>query len=261
MDNIEQAIIISDRVGSSHFVQAFPIESFRHFMERTTPTWRAMRVEMTMSILAQIKQSLVECDEQKTPKLVEQALSEGYSAKKILDDGLLAGMSEVGRLFRDGEYFVPEVLIAAEAMKAALTLLKPHLQRAGVKPRAIALMGTVKGDLHDIGKNLVATMLEGAGFEVVDLGVDVPPERFVQSCRERFYDMVGLSALLTTTMPMMEATIRALRETLPHPPKIMIGGAPVTEDYAKKIGADGYGRDAATGAELALRLCLVTPAQ
>ncbi|MFQ5805896.1 MAG: corrinoid protein [Phycisphaerae bacterium] len=208
-----------------------------------------------MSLLEQLTKALIDGDEQATSKLVERALSEGLAAKQILEEGLLAGMAEVGRRFRDGEYFVPEVLIAAEAMKAGTELLRPHLAREGVTAAATAAIGTVKGDLHDIGKNLVATMLGGAGFEVVDLGVDVPAEKFVEICRERPVHMVGLSALLTTTMPMMAEIVNELRDKLDSPPVILIGGAPVTEAYAQEIGADGYGRDAATGAELAKELC------
>jgi 5-methyltetrahydrofolate--homocysteine methyltransferase len=209
-----------------------------------------------VSVLEQIAKAIVDCDEQSTPKLVEQALSEGQPAKQILNEGLLVGMAEVGRLFRDGEYFVPEVLVAAEAMKAAAEILKPHLAQQGVKPVATATLGTVRGDLHDIGKNLVATMLEGAGFEVIDLGVDVSGEKFVEVCQTRKVDLVGLSALLTTTMPAMSDIVKALREKLDPAPVILVGGAPVTEAYAREIGADGYGRDAATGAELAKQLCL-----
>jgi len=210
-----------------------------------------------VSTLDEIAQALIDCDDETTPTLVERALAEGIPARDILNDGLLAGMAEVGRLFRDGEYFVPEVLVAAEAMKKGTAILKPALVAQGVKPAATAVVGTVKGDLHDIGKNLLATMLEGAGFEVVDLGVDVSPEQFVAACRERPIQLVGLSALLTTTMPAMADVVRAMHEQLPSPPVILIGGAPVTEDYAREIGADGYGRDAATGAELAKELCHV----
>jgi len=213
-------------------------------------------MEAVVSMLKQIANALINFDEQTTAKLVQQALAEGLAAKQILEEGLLAGMAEVGRRFRDGEYFVPEVLVAAEAMKAGTTLLKPHLVRQGVKPAATAIIGTVKGDLHDIGKNLVATMLEGAGFEVVDLGVDVAAEKFVEACRARAVQLVGLSALLTTTMPMMAEIVKALHEQLDASPVILIGGAPVTEAYVQEIGADGYGRDAATGAELAKQLCL-----
>lgn len=209
-----------------------------------------------MSVLEQIAQAVIDGDEVGTPKLVEQALLAGTAAKTVLQDGLLKGMTEVGRRFREGEYFVPEVLIAAEAMKAGTSLLKPHLAKAGVKPEATAIIGTVRGDLHDIGKNLVATMLEGAGFEVIDLGVDVPPEKFVEVCLSRKVDVVALSALLTTTMPMMEQSVKKLKTEVQPTPAIIVGGAPVTQEYADKIGANGYGRDAATGAELAKSLVI-----
>jgi len=207
-----------------------------------------------MSVLEQIAQAVIDGDEIGTPKLVEQALGAGMAAKAVLQEGLLKGMTEVGRRFREGEYFVPEVLIAAEAMKAGTNLLKPHLAKAGVKPEATAIIGTVRGDLHDIGKNLVATMLEGAGFEVIDLGVDVPPEKFVEVCLSRKVDVVAMSALLTTTMPMMEQSVKKLKTEVQPTPTIIVGGAPVTQEYADKIGANGYGRDAASGAELAKAL-------
>jgi 5-methyltetrahydrofolate--homocysteine methyltransferase len=213
-------------------------------------------MEAAVSLLEQIAESIINYDEDNAAKLVEQAIADKWSAKQILNDGLLKGMAEVGRRFREGEYFVPEVLIAAEAMKAGTELLKPHLAAQGVKPSATAVVGTVKGDLHDIGKNLVVTMLEGAGFEVIDLGVDVSAEKFVEACREREVHMVGLSALLTTTMPMMQAIVNELHAAVDPKPIILIGGAPVTEAYAREIGADGYGRDAASGAELAKELCV-----
>ena len=209
-----------------------------------------------MSILQQLSEAVVNYDEQNVPKLVEQALAEGLPAKQVLDEGLLIGMEEVGRRFRDGEYFIPEVLIAAEAMKAGTSILKPHLIQQGARAAATAVIGTVRGDLHDIGKNLVATMLEGAGFEVVDLGVDVSAEKFIEACKQHGSNLVGLSALLTTTMPAMEGIVKQLRAELTPCPVILVGGAPLTEAYAKQIGADGYGRDAASGAELAKRLCM-----
>ena len=208
-----------------------------------------------MSALEAIAQAVIDGDENATPKLVEAALAAKIPAKQVLHDGLLKGMMEVGRRFREGEYFVPEVLIAAEAMKAGTTILKPHLAKAGVKAEATAVIGTVKGDLHDIGKNLVATMLEGAGFEVVDLGVDVTPEKFIEACKQRGAKLVAMSALLTTTMPMMEDSVRKIKAALKPAPVIIIGGAPVTQEYADKIGASGYGRDAATGADVAKQLC------
>jgi 5-methyltetrahydrofolate--homocysteine methyltransferase len=209
-----------------------------------------------MSVLEALQQAVIVGDDEQVPGLVTQALDAGLPADQVLKAGLLAGMAEVGRRFRECEYFIPEVLVAAGAMKAGTELLRPHLARQGVKPLATAAIGTVKGDLHDIGKSLVATMLEGAGFEVVDLGVDVSADQFVEACRARPIDLVALSALLTTTMPEMPEIVRRLRSELNPPPRIIIGGSPVTQEYADRIGADGYGRDAATGAEVARRLCL-----
>ena len=185
--------------------------------------------------------------------LVEAALAEGAPAQEILNEGLLAAMSEVGQRFKRNEVFVPEVLVAARAMKAGTEVLKPHLAQAGVQSLANAVVGTVKGDLHDIGKNLVIMMLEGAGFAVVDAGVDVPPERFVALAKEHDAKVVGLSALLTTTMPGMKGAVDALRAS-GLPVKVMIGGAPVTQAYCDEIGADGYSVDAASAADLAKRL-------
>jgi 5-methyltetrahydrofolate--homocysteine methyltransferase len=162
-------------------------------------------------------------------------------------------MSEVGQRFKRNEVFVPEVLVAARAMKAGTELLKPHLIKAGVQAVATAVMGTVKGDLHDIGKNLVIMMLEGAGFAVVDAGVDVSPEKFVALAKEHHAKIVGLSALLTTTMPSMKGAVEAIRAS-GVPAKVIIGGAPVTQTYCDAIGADGYSADAASAAELAKRL-------
>jgi 5-methyltetrahydrofolate--homocysteine methyltransferase len=186
-------------------------------------------------------------------KLVEELLAAGAPAQEILNNGLLEAMGEVGQRFKRNEVFVPEVLVAARAMKAGTELLKPHLTQAGVQAVATAIMGTVKGDLHDIGKNLVIMMLEGAGFAVVDAGVDVAPERFVELAREHNAKVVGLSALLTTTMPGMRSAVDALRAS-GLPVKVMVGGAPVTQAYSDEIGADGYSVDAASAAELASRL-------
>jgi 5-methyltetrahydrofolate--homocysteine methyltransferase len=186
-------------------------------------------------------------------RLVEAALAEGAPAQEILNDGLLAAMGEVGQRFKRNEVFVPEVLVAARAMKAGTEVLKPHLIQAGVQAVATAIMGTVKGDLHDIGKNLVIMMLEGAGFAVVDAGVDVAPERFVALAKEHSARIVGLSALLTTTMPGMKGAVDALRAA-GLPVKVIVGGAPVTQAYCDEIGADGYSMDAASAADLAKRL-------
>ena len=185
--------------------------------------------------------------------LVNQFIEAGEPAGDILDKGLLEAMSEVGQRFKRNEVFVPEVLVAARAMKAGTEILKPHLVEAGVEAVGTAIMGTVKGDLHDIGKNLVIMMLEGAGFNVFDAGVDVSPEKFISLAKEHNAHIVGLSALLTTTMPSMKTTVDAMRgEGVTA--KIIIGGAPVTQDYCDSIGADGYSEDAAAAAELALSL-------
>ncbi|HUV93226.1 MAG TPA: corrinoid protein [Anaerolineae bacterium] len=182
-------------------------------------------------------------------------LSEGLPAGDLLNEAMIPAMAEVGRLFEANEYYVPEMLIAARAMKAGLAILRPQLVKEDVKPLGKVALGTVKGDLHDIGKNLVSIMIEGAGFEVVDLGVDVSPEAFVDAVRDQDVDLVGLSALLTTTMPSMKTTIEAFEEAgLRDQVKIIVGGAPLTQRYADEIGADGYGRDAAAAANLAKQL-------
>jgi len=183
---------------------------------------------------------------------VSTALAAGLNPETILKDGLIAAMGEVGRLFEENEYFVPEMLVAARAMQAGLTLLKPHLAAGGAVATGKVVIGTVKGDLHDIGKNLVAMMLEGAGFEVVDLGTDVSPEQFVDAVKNQGVGVIAMSALLTTTMPNMKNTIDALVEAgVRDGVKVMIGGAPVTQAYADEIGADGYAPDASRAATLA----------
>jgi 5-methyltetrahydrofolate--homocysteine methyltransferase len=176
---------------------------------------------------------------------VNKALEEGNDPAEILNQGMIAAMREVGRLFEEGEYYVPEMLIAARAMQSGLGLLKPLLVDSGVEPTGKVAVGTVKGDLHDIGKNLVAMMFEGAGFAITDLGTDVAPERFVAAIQEEGVDVVALSALLTTTMPSMQATIDAIVAAgLRDKVKVIVGGAPVTPEYAKQIGADGFAPDA-----------------
>jgi 5-methyltetrahydrofolate--homocysteine methyltransferase len=186
---------------------------------------------------------------------VREALDEGTPVREILHDGLIAGMNVVGDRFKKNEFYIPEVLIAARAMKAGMELIRPKLIEEDVKPAGIAAIGTVKGDLHDIGKNLVAMMLEGAGFQVVDLGIDVPPEKFVQSVRDEGVQIVCMSALLTTTMPSMQATVDALKEAgVTDNIRTLVGGAPVTEAYAEQIGADGYAADAASAADRAREL-------
>ena len=185
---------------------------------------------------------------------VQAALAGDVAAADILNIALIPAMGEVGRLFEDGDYFVPEMLIAARAMKAGLAIIKPLLVDSGVEPAGKVAIGTVKGDLHDIGKNLVAMMLEGAGFEIMDLGTDVAPEKFVEAAKSGA-DIIGLSALLTTTMPSMELTVKALVAAgVRDQVKVIIGGAPVTAEYAAQIGADGFAPDASQAANLAKRL-------
>lgn len=186
---------------------------------------------------------------------VQAAIDAGLPPSDILNDGMVDAMAEVGRLFEEGEYYVPEMLIAARAMQAGLALLKPHLIEADVQSVGTVAIGTVKGDLHDIGKNLVGMMLEGGGFEVVDLGVDVPPEKFIEVVQGGGVDVLALSALLTTTMANMEATIQALETAgIRDQTKIIVGGAPVTPEYSEQIGADGYSADASRAVNLAKSL-------
>jgi 5-methyltetrahydrofolate--homocysteine methyltransferase len=192
-----------------------------------------------------------------TKASVEAALQNGISAGEIMQNCLIAAMDEVIRLFEEGEYREPELLVCARAMQAGFSAIKPQLVKSNVKAAGRVAVGTVKGDLHDIGKNLVAMMLEGAGFEVVDLGTDVPPERFVAEVKSGKVDLISLSALLTTTMPSMADTIQALQAAgLRDKVKVMVGGAPVTESYAMQIGADGYGPDASAAVRLAKNLVL-----
>lgn len=197
------------------------------------------------TLIKEIFANVMEGQSEAVKTKVQAALDAGIPAPDILNDGMIAAMAEVGRLFEEGEYFVPEMLIAARAMQAGLALLKPHLIDSGVEAVGKVVIGTVKGDLHDIGKNLVAMMLEGAGFEVVDLGTDVSPEKFVAAARDSNAEIVAMSALLTTTMPGMKTTIEALNASgLRGQVKVLVGGAPVTQDYANLIGADGYSSDA-----------------
>jgi len=186
---------------------------------------------------------------------VTAALEAGVSAADILNNACIAAMREVGRLFEEGEKFVPEMLISARAMKAGVNLLKPHLTQEDISVVGKVVVGTVRGDLHDIGKNLVHMMLEGTGFEVVDLGTDVAPEKFVGAVQEHEPDIVGMSALLTTTMPAMKTTIEALSEAgLRDRVKVLIGGAPVTQGFADEIGADGFAPDASSATRKAKEL-------
>ena len=208
-----------------------------------------------MNSLDTIYTAVLEGDAAGVQAGVKTALAESTPAETILKEGLIAAMAEVGRLFEENEYFVPEMLVAARSMQGGLALLKPLLAAGGTTPAGTVVVGTVKGDLHDIGKNLVSMMLEGAGFEIVDLGTDVPPERFVAAVKEHHAQVIGMSALLTTTMPSMASTIKALEEAgLRGKVKVMVGGAPVTDEFAKRIGADGYSPDASSAVRLAKAL-------
>ena len=188
-------------------------------------------------------------------ELTEKALAGGEKPQDVLTNGLVAGMSVVGKKFKNNEFYVPEVLIAARAMKNAMEVLRPKLVETGVEPVARVAIGTVRGDLHDIGKNLVGMMMEGAGFEILDLGVDVKPEQFVQTVKDKNAGLICLSALLTTTMPAMKETLQALQDAgMRGNVCVMIGGAPVTQNYADEIGADGYAPDAASAVDKAKEL-------
>lgn len=206
-----------------------------------------------MADLKALADAVIKGDQGTAVEITKAALKENTAAKDVLDKGLIAGMDVVGVRFKNNEIYIPEVLIAARAMKMAMEILEPELVKAGVEPVGKLLIATVQGDLHDIGKNLVAMMLKGAGFEVIDLGVDVGPEKFVEQVKTKGVQLVGMSALLTTTMPGMERTIKALKEAGVSA-KIMIGGAPVTQGYADKIGADGYAADAASAVDMAKSL-------
>ena len=203
--------------------------------------------------LKQIYQGVMDGDLDLVKTGVQDALEEKVTAEAILKQSMMAAMAEVGQLFEDGEYFVPELLVAARAMKGGLEILKPFLSEEAVEPIGKVVTGTVKGDLHDIGKNLVGIMMEGVGFEIIDMGTDVSPEKFIEAVKESGAQVVAMSALLTTTMANMPDTIKAFKEAgLRDTVKIMVGGAPVTEEYAKKIGADGYAPDASQAAKVAL---------
>ena len=197
------------------------------------------------AVLETLYEGIMDGDMELVQEKVQEALDAGIGPGRILNEGMIAAMAEVGQLFEDGEYFVPEMLIAARAMQGGMSILKPYLAEGDVQCPGKVIIGTVKGDLHDIGKNLVAMMLEGAAFEIVDLGTDVSADKFVAAVRENSANVVAMSALLTTTMPNMENTITALKEAgLRDKVKVMVGGAPLTQDYAEKIGADGYAADA-----------------
>jgi 5-methyltetrahydrofolate--homocysteine methyltransferase len=196
-----------------------------------------------------IAEALIEGNADKVRELVQGGIDEGVEAQKLLDEGLIAGMEVVGVRFKNCEIYVPEVLVSARAMHAGMGILEPILAASGVKARGTFVVGTVKGDLHDIGKNLVAMMLKGAGWKVIDLGVDVDAEKFVQAAIDEDADVIGLSALLTTTMVNMKSVVEVAKNK-DCKAKIVVGGAPLTQNYADEIGADGYAPDAATAAEM-----------
>jgi len=206
-----------------------------------------------MADLQALSEALIRGDRNKVVELTKQAIEERVPPKRILEEGLIAGMNVVGKRFKANEIYVPEVLIAARAMKGGMELLQPKLTEAGVKPVATVVLGTVKGDLHDIGKNLVGMMLIGGGMKVVDVGTDVSAEKFIQACKSENAKILALSALLTTTMPQMGEVVKAAKAAGVQV-KTMIGGAPVTQSFAEEIGADGYAPDAASAVDLARSL-------
>ncbi len=200
--------------------------------------------------LKEIADNLIKGKAPEVKQLVQRAIDAGEDVEKVLNEGLVAGMSVVGAKFKANEFYIPEVLIAARAMKAGMGILRPILAEKNIKGIGTVVLGTVRGDLHDIGKNLVAMMLEGAGFEIIDLGVDVSPEKFIETAKEKKADLVGLSALLTTTMPSMKDVVKAVGDSgLKDKVKVIIGGAPLTQSYADEIGADGYAPDAASAVD------------
>ena len=203
--------------------------------------------------LKALADAVIKGDRNSAVEMTKAALAENIGAAEVLNEGLIAGMDIIGGRFKRNEVYVPEVLIAARAMKSAMEILEPALAKAGVKPIGKFIIGTVQGDLHDIGKNLVAMMMKGAGFEVVDIGVDASPEKFVEKAKASGAHIIGMSALLTTTMPAMEKTVKAVKGA-GLSAKIMVGGVPVTKGFADKIGADGYAPDAASAVDAAKSL-------
>ena len=201
-----------------------------------------------MSILEQIKEQVITGNANDVKEYTDRAVADGLAVASILNEGLIAGMNVVGALFKNNEVYVPEVLMSARAMHMGLAVIKPLIARAGIKEKGVVAIGTVKGDMHDIGKNLVIMMLEGAGYKVIDLGVDVPIEKFLQVVEEQHPQVIGISALLTTTMPQMKGTVEKLKECGDRI-KIVVGGAPITAKFAQDIGADGYAADAASAVE------------
>jgi len=223
-----------------YITKAFELNHLKELFEGVDP------------LMQDLAYCLITGNQHEVDRLTKQALDDGFTANTILDDGLISGMALVGIKFRDNIIFVPEVLVAARAMKAGMAHVEPILSASGIKPLGIVIMGTVKGDLHDIGKNLCIMMLRGAGFTVHDLGVDTKPDEFIDAVIEHEANVLGMSALLTTTMPNMGKTITAFEEAgVREHIKIMVGGAPVTQEFADDMGADGYGKDAMSCVEKA----------
>jgi len=208
--------------------------------------------------LNELKENVINGKADKVKELTQKALDEGQDIEKVLNEALIGGMDTVGEKFKRNEFYVPEMLISARAMKAGMAVLRPILADKGVKGLGKVVIGTAQGDLHDIGKNLVGMMLEGAGFEIINLGTDVPSEKFVEAVKENNAQLIGVSALLTTTMLSMKDVVKAVeKEGLKDKVKIMIGGAPVTQNYADEIGADGYAPDAASAVDRAKEILKV----
>ncbi len=206
-----------------------------------------------MADMAKLREAIIAGDEKAAAAAAREALGAGADPVRLVSEGVSPAMDEVGRRFERGEAFVPELLISSRATKAVFEVIRPALAKKGAQPVGRVIIGTVQGDLHDIGKNLVGALLEGGGYEVTDLGVNVPPEKFIETAREKNVKVIGLSALLTTTMPAMRVTVEAARKA-GLPIKFMIGGAPVTQTFADEIGADGYGETAAAAVGLARKL-------
>ena len=207
-----------------------------------------------MNELQELTNAVEKGNRKEAVRLTQVLIDSGMPPMEIVETGLVPAMSNVGEKFKNNQVFVPEMLIAARAMKEAMAIIQPLLTAAGIKPKYTAVIGTVQGDLHDIGKNLVAMMLKGANFNVIDVGTNVAPEKFISAAKEHNAQLVGLSALLTTTMPAMKTTVDAFRAAGMNDVKIMIGGAPITQQFANEIGADGYSPDAASAVDLASQL-------
>jgi len=242
----------------SDIANEFIREEIKEFLEVPEEIERNIALFSRASPLMQdVAAALIDGDMTTVDRLTRQALDEGVEALEIMDDGLIAGMGIVGIKFREGYVFVPEVLISARAMKAGMAHIEPILAASGVEPIATVIMGTVQGDLHDIGKNLCIMLLRGGGFQVVDLGVNTKPAEFIAAVREHGANIIGMSALLTTTMPNMAKTVEAFKdEGLRESVRFMVGGAPVTLEFGRDVGADGYGKDALACVELAKKLAV-----